>query len=535
MALSISGKDFFSFLAGLMLWWCHAGPVAAYPLDGFENTGIGRLLVQREIQEGKRQGKKRPSGELLPLEKVDLRMLDRQDFKLPAPDPELTAKVRRMLGEEASRYGVALLDLSDPEDPRYAEWNGNQHQNPGSVGKILVALGIFQALADIYPNDIEARRRVLRESIITADIFSVYDHHTVPLWNPDSGEITRRPLREGDKGSMYTYLDWMMSPSSNSAAGMLQKHMILLKHFGKAYPVSREEEERFFRETPRKELGRIFEDAIQSPLARNGLDLKSLRQGSFFTREGKKRVPGASSYATPRSLLEFLLKMEQGKLVDEFSSREIKRLLYITERRIRYASSGVLRDSAVYFKSGSLYSCEEEKGFTCKKYHGNKRNYMNSVAVIESPAGQDHLYYMTTVLSNVLRKNSAQDHRDLARAIHGMLKTDHPLEPVAPGELPLSASYGEGFIGYAAERREMQVRLETQEALLGLGYDIGEIDGVIGASTRRAIREFEKSQGMVVTGQPSEALVSRMRQVGEAQGLMRDDSGDAVVAPPALP
>jgi hypothetical protein len=66
-----------------------------------------------------------------------------------------------------------------------------------------------------------------------------------------------------------------------------------------------------------------------------------------------------------------------------------------------------LRSSAVYFKSGSLYSCEKEEGFTCKKYHGNKRNFMNSIAIIETPAGQNRRYYMATVLSNVLRKITA--------------------------------------------------------------------------------------------------------------------------------
>ena len=51
-------------------------------------------------------------------------------------------------------------------------------------------------------------------------------------------------------------------------------------------------------------------------------------------------MDGTSSYATARELMRFLLKMEQGKLVDEWSSLELKRLLYITERRIRYGSSG---------------------------------------------------------------------------------------------------------------------------------------------------------------------------------------------------
>jgi hypothetical protein len=216
--------------------------------------------------------------------------------------------------------------------------------------------------------------------------------------------------------------------------------------------------------------------------------------------------------------------MEQGKLVDEFSSLEIKRLLYVTERRIRYGSSGVLRDSAVYFKSGSLYSCVPEEGFVCRKYHGNKRNYMNSLAIIESPAGQDRLYYMVSVLSNVLRKNSAQDHRDLARAIQGMLLHDHPLQPPAPGELPPSATFGEGFIGYEAERQAVQLKFDTQEALLGLGYEIGEIDGAIGPNTRKAIKEFQREQGLKADGQPSEKLVQEMRRVAQEKGLIRADT-----------
>ena len=68
--------------------------------------------------------------------------------------------------------------------------------------------------------------------------------------------------------------------------------------------------------------------------------------------------------------MQYLLKMEQGILVDEWSSRALKRLIYMTERRIRYASSPALRDAALYFKSGSLYSCQPEEGFKCGKYKG---------------------------------------------------------------------------------------------------------------------------------------------------------------------
>jgi hypothetical protein len=218
----------------------------------------------------------------------------------------------------------------------------------------------------------------------------------------------------------------MLSASSNAAAGMVMKHLLLLVHFGQAYPVSEAEATRFFQETPKQELGRLFAQAMHTPISRNGLDLEHLRQGSFFTNEGQRRVPGTSSYATPRELMRFCLKMEQGKLVDIFSSREIKRLLYMTERRIRYVSAPALASAAVYFKSGSLYACQPEAGFTCKKYHGNVKNYMNSVALVEAPAAERQRFYLVTLLSNVLRKNSAVDHQTLATRIHRLIDARHP-------------------------------------------------------------------------------------------------------------
>ena len=91
------------------------------------------------------------------------------------------------------------------------------------------------------------------------------------------------------------------------------------------------------------------------------------------------------------TLLRWLIKLEQGKLVDVFSSREIKRLLYMTQRRIRYAASPALEDAAVYFKSGSLYKCQPEPGFTCRAYEGNVENRLNSAAIIEAPAAERQL------------------------------------------------------------------------------------------------------------------------------------------------
>ena len=397
---------------------------AGYPLYGSEERGIRRLEQARLAHEGQIEGRKKVKGELLALEQVDLRLLG-GDLKLPAPDPELTKKIRGLLGDKAGRYGLSVLDLSDPSKPRYAEVNGGQKQNPGSVGKIVVATALFQALADTYPNDEIRRLAVLRDTVVTADDFIIRDGHKVRLWDPEAKVLTRRPLQIGDKGSLWEYLDWMMSASSNAAAATVMKHALLLAHYGKDYPVSDAEGARFFEETPKKELGALLTRTLQEPLARSGIDLGQFRQGSLFTRTGKKKVPGTSSYATSREMMNFMLRLEQGRIVDAFSSREIKRLLYMTERRIRYASSPALRDSAVYFKSGSLYSCAPEEGFKCRKYHGNKKNYMNSLAVVETPAGEPRLFYMVTLMSNVLRKNSAVDHQTLATRIHRILEADH--------------------------------------------------------------------------------------------------------------
>jgi hypothetical protein len=394
----------------------------AYPLDGYGYTGIARLEGYRLAMEGKVRAPKQPSGALLPIDAVDLRLQFKTDFEIPAVDTEFVAQLQNLLGAEADRYAIAVLDLTNIEQPRYAEHRGTERANPGSVGKILIALGVFQALADVYPDSIDARLNILRNAVITADEFIQSDHHQVPVWEPGASRVRYPKIQIGDQASLWTYLDWMLSASSNAAASMVLKHLMLLVHYGPAYPVSETEAQQFFKATSKKELAALLSRALQDPVVRNGLELAQLRQGSFFTRKGKQLVPGTTSYATPRELMRWLIKLEQGKLVDAFSSREIKRLLYMTQRRIRYASAPALAAAAVYFKSGSLYKCKTEPGFECKKYHGNVINMLNSVAIIEAPAADPQLYYMVVVMSNVLRKNSAVVHQTLATRIHRMLQ-----------------------------------------------------------------------------------------------------------------
>ncbi|MGB5440887.1 MAG: serine hydrolase [Gammaproteobacteria bacterium] len=417
--------------------------VTAYPLDGYAETGIRRVEGARLENEGIIRGRKQPPGAQLSTAEVDLRLLNYPDIDLPAPDPELNREILNLLGNNASRYGIAVLDLSDPENPRYAEHRGDYKQNVGSVGKIVVALGLFQALADAWPDDLAKRRGILKNTYITADEFCHWDHHKIRLFDVETQKLTRRTMKDGDRGSLWEYLDWTLSVSSNAAAAMTMRDAMLLKHYGKSYPPPEEEIQRFFKETPRKELTALFQATFFEPITRNGLDINLLRQGSFFTRTGKNKVAGGgNSYGTARELMLFTLRMEQGRLVDEFSSREMKRLLYMTERRIRYASAPALRDSAVYFKSGSLYSCQEEEGFKCGKYMGNKKNYMNSVANIESFNEARPLHYIATLISNVLRKNSAVDHQTMGTRIHRIMQrantslSSEPAAEVDPDDTP---------------------------------------------------------------------------------------------------
>ncbi|MFO7580993.1 hypothetical protein [Guyparkeria sp.] len=402
-----------------------ATTAAGYPLDAAEETGIERLEGYRLANEGQIAGNRVPPGALLGREQIHLRLADRPDFELPPVDRELTRRIVDLLGAEASHYSVSVLDISDPANPVYADHNGTARRNPGSVGKVMLATALLQAIADLHPDDIEARQRLLRETQVTADEFIQWDSHTVPFWRPEEQRFVRRPLRVGDSANLWTWFDWALSASSNAAASAVMKELILIRHFGEDYPVSPEREQELFRDMPWQERSDLLVDSLLTPLERNGLDPEKLRQGSFFTSEGKRRVGGTNSIGSTRELMRLLVKMEKGELVDNWSSRELKRLLYMTQRRIRYASSPALNEAAVFFKSGSLYKCDREKNPNCGKYRGNVYNLMNSVAIVEWPAGDPELVYLVTLTSNVLNVNSAVAHQTFATRLHRIMQARH--------------------------------------------------------------------------------------------------------------
>ena len=396
----------------------------------------------RRIEAGTLNGAQQPPGALLPSAAVQLRLLEQANYELPQPDIGFSAALRSLLGPHAPHYSLAVIDFSNPARPYYAEHRAEQSYNPGSVGKLIAATAFLQAVADRLGTDLQARWRLLRDTRIEADDVIVSDSHTVRRWDSAQEKLIRRPLEVGDPGSLFEFLDWMISPSSNAAASVVIRQAMLLNQFGADYPLSNAAAASFFATTAPRELSLLLERTLQQPITRNGFDLVNLRQGSLFTRRGKALVAGTTSRASAHELMKFLVRIEQGRVIDAFSSRIIKQLMYVTERRIRYAAAPALRDAAVYFKSGSLYQCKEEAGFKCRKYRGNVLNLMHSVAIVESPANERRLHYIVVMMSNVLRKNSAEDHAALASAIHGLIKARNrvPIEVAPPVEQPATVT-----------------------------------------------------------------------------------------------
>jgi len=383
-----------------------------YPLDGYDTTHIRRL--QSANRDALPAGAQLPSAVVVPSGLgVDM---------LPPPDPELGDKLRNILGDMADQYSIALLDISDPDSPRFAVHNPDMIANIGSVGKLLVLFALFDKLARLYPDDLDRRQQILTDTMVTADEWITSDHHTVPIFDADAGRVVSRRLQAGDTGNLWEYLDWMASASSNAAASMVVQQVILLENFGRAFPAPPDIARGFLASSTATQSGRLWLDAMERPLRQAGFDLGRIRQGGPFTATAQRRVNGTTSIGNTTDLVRLLNLIETGKFVDAWSSEQVKRLLYMTQRRIRYASHPVLNNAAVYFKSGSFYTCEPEPDFVCRQYMGNKVNRLASIASIESPAGRPELRYHVAIMSNVLRINSAVAHQTLALHIHRLVE-----------------------------------------------------------------------------------------------------------------
>jgi membrane-bound lytic murein transglycosylase B len=74
------------------------------------------------------------------------------------------------------------------------------------------------------------------------------------------------------------------------------------------------------------------------------------------------------------------------------------------------------------------------------------------------------------------------------------------------GASPIQASWPPGDLPMSRDQR-----VEMQEILSSLGFDVGGVDGIIGTKTRDALRGFQKARGLPADGHPSLVLLNRMR------------------------
>ncbi len=399
----------------------------AYPIDGYELTGIRRLKRLELIHKGEsKEPLNLPAGALKSLSdiKLNLHQTAKADSlkTLPDSDPDLQKKLNALFPNLHESYSLSVLDITPGKPIRYAARQEERGFQPGSVGKLAVINGLFCELENLYPDSFEQRRQLLKTKMVKGGRWAVYDEHTVPIYNPETGQLVKRQVNEKDVFSLYEWADHMLSVSNNGAASVVWREAILMRVFDEKYlELTEQEAETYFTTTPKSELADIATSVVNMPLRELGITEDEWRLGTMFTRGATSYIPGkGGSLGTPKGLVKWMLALERGDVIDPETSLEIKRLMYMTDRRIRYAGNESLKPAAVYFKSGSLYKCKEEEGFKCGKYMGNVQNFMNSVAIVEH---EDGTTYLVALMTNVLRKNSNIDHNALAGKVDKLIKS----------------------------------------------------------------------------------------------------------------
>jgi len=395
-----------------------------YPIDGYENTRIARLLyLQRQLEKGEKITRI-PEGALKNLNSIKLNLTEMNDKEVDyffEENLEFSKRIRSVIPKGA--YSLAALDITDPDDLKYAAYNADRGYQPGSVGKLAVLIGFFTELEKIYPGSWEEKEKLLTNRKVASGIWGTGDHHTIPVYDVEKDKLTRRKVVATDTFSLYEWLDHMVSVSNNGAATVVFREAMLMRQFGQAYPnITDEVANEYIEFISKDSLTQVAHSVVNQPLRDMGISNNEWRLGGMFTSASSKYVGRkGGSQATPSGLMKFLVKLEQGKVVDERSSLEMKRLIYLTDRRIRYAKSPKLDNAAVYFKSGSYYKCDREKNPDCGDYQGNVFNYMNSVIIVEQPTGKK---YIVCLMSNVLNKNSANDHYYMAGKIDNIMNEE---------------------------------------------------------------------------------------------------------------
>lgn len=104
-----------SVTAALLLCFLPLTGSAPYPIDGYDITGIRRLVAVQRIVDGQKSGTKPPPGALKSIRAIALH-LDSQERHLsvlPAADPALTKAINAIFPGLDANYSVSVLDITE--------------------------------------------------------------------------------------------------------------------------------------------------------------------------------------------------------------------------------------------------------------------------------------------------------------------------------------------------------------------------------------------------------------------------------------
>lgn len=402
--------------------------MAFYPIDGYKQTGISRLKRLEKTLDSTITEYYLKKGSFKTYAEMTLWLCEKKDSaqQIMQVDKDFQKEMTQLFPSK-NGYGITILDMTDPDNMRYAEMNENKGFQPGSVGKIVVATAFFNELQKLCPEDFSVRTRLMRNKVVQSGNWGLYDHHTIPVYDIEKDSYAKRRVVASDEFTLYEWMDHMLSVSNNGAASIVWREALLMHVFGDEYfGLSQQQADEYFETTDRREITDTAIDLVNEPLRDLGITHDEWRLGSFFTNGADQYVgKKGGSIGTPKGFMKWCIALEKGDVVDRQSSLELKRLLYMTDRRIRYGASPELDEAAVYFKSGSFYSCDPSKNTYCGDYAGNRFNYMNSVCIVEHPSG---INYIVCLESNVLSKNSAGAHMYLASAIDKKIRAHYEVD-----------------------------------------------------------------------------------------------------------
>ena len=111
--------------------------------------------------------------------------------------------------------------------------------------------------------------------------------------------------------------------------------------------------------------------------------------------------------------------------------------------------------------------------------------------------------------------------------------------PAAPAPLPVTTPPPPQRPETAAVRPRSELVANMQRELTLLGLYEGAVDGMLGPRTDQAIREFEKSQGLKISGEPTPPLLDMMRRArskpNTTGSIAKTEPASAAAKPDAKP